>query len=994
MYTSLQDLRLIKQKKQNKSIKIELLDKKTGVVLERVDGALVSDSGTIDRQSTSRRTYNADFYIKDSTFLVDENSKVWLDKYLRVYVGIQDIRTQEYCWYILGTFAITEAGYSYSPTENTVSLTLTDKMAFLDGTLGGIVTGAMNIKIQRFVNDQYYSTVKLDSQNNYVTFGAGTTLIIPVPTSSVDTNSVKIKFDIYQGEKLEDANANSFLVNYDKKIKDTGKTVSVCKKYSISQVLEGVVIEEVSSYSISTVKITMLEDINVTNLYVYVNDNINPIVSYVFNGENNITSPAIDTNSDSYKNTSNYMSEYISITNQYQNGEFNQNENPYTTYTQYLSKLCDKYGYTLYQDSFGNNVVNGYIIQFSVSDGTWQAIGNADSIFTNSVKSYNSSFTENGWTVSKLIIDTTVGRETFVEDVIEAGLKTAGITEYEIRDVHEVIPYDQEFSVGTNWCEVFNTLIQLYQDIQMYFDPYGTFIVEYYSTTEDDDIVIDNNTLEPLVQSISYNTNFSEVHNVTEVWGQSIEQDDYAENTEEEPNLVKFSDNNFSVNFTGLTLTDEGKIPNNAVLAFKTPENISLTASPTLTINSIKTATANIESIDKIFTCDELELDESTKTGYRIDRDLTYAVQAGSVVIDTEDIIVSGLGYKDIPNNGEDNWSSYGARNANKIYTDSNGSVVSIPNVLGTNNTPVIVDGINFYGTFYNMRNASNMVNITSNTYSIDLSIKNYCIEINAVEGEIYRLYYTNLNGNLYAAKSNGTFSKTNRPFITYENAVNGMSYCDFVAPSTGIFYIFWYTADSKDISFRLYGISKVTAQQGEYPILNYTTDTPVDYTIFQPNTSYCFEYINGKIYYLGQWQIHAVAIEVIDIPQKGTEEYDYYTNLFQSSNIIFTQRDPRFAVENIGIHSQSLSGDVYEDIFTDDLALQRAEWENWKSIRLSDNVSLTTIQIPWLDVAEKLTYKLPNKQLKTYMVENISFSNSSETMTISMSTFYPLYIS
>ena len=135
------------------------------------------------------------------------------------------------------------------------------------------------------------------------------------------------------------------------------------------------------------------------------------------------------------------------------------------------------------------------------------------------------------------------------------------------------------------------------------------------------------------------------------------------------------------------------------------------------------------------------------------------------------------------------------------------------------------------------------MVNVSSatNRHSIDLTIRNYCIYINAIEGEIYRFYYTHLAGDLYAADaSSGVFKTDNKPFVTYQNAINGLSYQDFVAPSTGGFYIFWYSTNTSDISFRLYGISKITAQQGVYPIVNYTDEKPVDCTIFTANSSYC----------------------------------------------------------------------------------------------------------------------------------------------------------
>lgn len=49
------------------------------------------------------------------------------------------------------------------------------------------------------------------------------------------------------------------------------------------------------------------------------------------------------------------------------------------------------------------------------------------------------------------------------------------------------------------------------------------------------------------------------------------------------------------------------------------------------------------------------------------------------------------------------------------------------------------------------------------------------------------------------------------------------------------------------NISFRLYGVSRLSAESIAYPILNYSTELPVDYRIFKGNTSYCFKYDNNK---------------------------------------------------------------------------------------------------------------------------------------------------
>lgn len=1184
MNGDLYDIQLLQQHSQDKFIKIELLDMKTEIVLENIEGALISDSGTIDSTSNSRRSYNADFYVKDSTFLVDSNNKIWMDKYIRVYTGILDQRSQNIVYYIIGTYVITDAGYNYDASTKTVSLTLLDKMALLDGTLGGKITGALDMTIKHFVNDEYYSTVILVtdsegveySETKYTQLGEGTVVTIPIPTSSsTKLDSVVIKFDNFKDTAPTNTDDIYFMINYPKYIAEIDDYEDVKIKYSYKQgTVDGIDIENIIYNKISSVKVTLLNDMDVYSISIYNSTNMTtPIIKWSLSGDDNILDPLVDKdNSSEYADVLDYLKDYDSLKTQYDSGGYSNKESnfendinnlktkygaytdsdgnevagdfyveyhpnsgtessciikykndgseeyqtalkfirdysncllqwdlglyvsgagkdfgwyqqdlidtrneygvtsngtnfvcrgyvvkilsleqiydlitkynvsrltavdlsefePYVLYqdgvdiggyndiieylktydelyelyehggydddddqyTRYMDDLADiSDGYVVYKNAEGYYVVNGYIIQY-INTGS-KIIGYAETSFTNSIKTfeYKGSGT---WNSEPITFDTTTGRETLLEEVLQSGLESAGITEYEIRDIQEVVPYDQEFSVGVTWFEVFQTLINLYQDIEIFFDEYGTFVVQYYSTIEDNDIVLSNEVLQGLQTSINYTNSFPDVHNVTEIWGSDIESDVYAENTEEEPYLVKFSNNNFSVIFPDLDLTDQGKISDGTVMAFKTPADMKLTDSPTLTINGIKLTSTDITNIDKIFTCDELETSSISKTGYRIDEDTVYSVNLGCATIYTEDVIIEKKnGYKYIPDNGETNWSYYGARSANKNYG------YEIANIIGSNNNPVTVDGIQFKGTFYNMQNAANMISISSTgVYSIDLSLREYCIYINAKEGEIYRIYYTHLNGYLYAAKaSTGIFEKVNRPFINYSNAVNGMSYCDFVAPSTGAFYIFYYSTgtDNSDISFRLYGMSKITAQQGVYDILNYSDETKVDYTSFSPNTSYCFKYNDGKIYYLGQWQVHAVAIEVLTVPEKKSEKFNEYATKFNCNNIIFTQFDSRFAIENIGVKAQVLSGDDFEDIFSDDLALQRAEYENWKAVRLADVVSLTTIQIPWLDVNKKVTYQLPEKQLKTYTIERISYSNTSETMTIEMNTFYPLYMS
>ena len=86
-------------------------------------------------------------------------------------------------------------------------------------------------------------------------------------------------------------------------------------------------------------------------------------------------------------------------------------------------------------------------------------------------------------------------------------------------------------------------------------------------------------------------------------------------------------------------------------------------------------------------------------------------------------------------------------------------------------------------------------------------------------------------------------------------------------------------------------------------------------------------------------------------------------------------------------------TGGEYENITSDELAAERARWENWKTSRLTDNISITTAFLPWLDVNKKVTYKPQGSDVEhQYIITNISHDFAGYTSSITMYRFYPLY--
>lgn len=102
----------------------------------------------------------------------------------------------------------------------------------------------------------------------------------------------------------------------------------------------------------------------------------------------------------------------------------------------------------------------------------------------------------------------------------------------------------------------------------------------------------------------------------------------------------------------------------------------------------------------------------------------------------------------------------------------------------------------------------------------------------------------------------------------------------------------------------------------------------------------------------------------------------------------------PFYVNGSIGEIREVLSGKEYENIASDDLALQRAKYEIYLKCRLNDTINLNTVPIYWADVNWKVSYSpLGQKTSNQYIIQSINIPLSVEgTQTFNLSRFYPLY--
>lgn len=149
------DIQTIQQHEKEVYVKIDLLNKKFQTI-DSLTGNLISDNLNVSSESKQRRTYSCDLVLTDASFLIGYDKKIWIDKYIRPYYGIKNIRSGEIVWWKIGVFTYNDVSYTYSGTEKQLSLSCIDLMGDYDGTKNGQISG-YDLKIP--AGEKIYSTI-------------------------------------------------------------------------------------------------------------------------------------------------------------------------------------------------------------------------------------------------------------------------------------------------------------------------------------------------------------------------------------------------------------------------------------------------------------------------------------------------------------------------------------------------------------------------------------------------------------------------------------------------------------------------------------------------------------------------------------------------------------------------------------------------------------------------------------------------------------------
>lgn len=154
---------------------------------------------------------------------------------------------------------------------------------------------------------------------------------------------------------------------------------------------------------------------------------------------------------------------------------------------------------------------------------------------------------------------------------------------------------------------------------------------------------------------------------------------------------------------------------------------------------------------------------------------------------------------------------------------------------------------------------------------------------------------------------------------------------------------------------------------------------------------------VNGNYvaYFLGQYQPHALCVLTSnECDTKYTKNYFAEKYNCNVNNIIFrVEPDSPFTIQKIGEVLDVKTGDEFDNILSDSVALENAIYFNKQSSTVNDTVTIITKMIPFLDVNIKVRYKKQQDDSEhEYIIKSISHNIEACTSQITMYRFYPLY--
>lgn len=151
----------------------------------------------------------------------------------------------------------------------------------------------------------------------------------------------------------------------------------------------------------------------------------------------------------------------------------------------------------------------------------------------------------------------------------------------------------------------------------------------------------------------------------------------------------------------------------------------------------------------------------------------------------------------------------------------------------------------------------------------------------------------------------------------------------------------------------------------------------------------------NYIAYYLGQYQPHAICALTEDVTDPVyTKTYFAQRYNCPADSIVFVESaGSPFSIQKLGLIPDVKSGDEYDNILSDSVAMEYAKYSLYRSSVWNDTVTINTKLIPFLDVNTKVEYKKEqDSHTSCYIIKKIEHNLSEGTTAITMCRFSALY--
>lgn len=160
---------ITKQRSRKLYAKIDLLNYNFQKVDEWENVVVGNPTFTNDANSDIRRTCGISLVPINKSFDVAYGNEIWVDKYVQVSLGVEDIHTKKIVYMKQGIYIVENPSKSYSAIDNTFTIQGIDLMAKLTGLRNGNLEGLEHkVEAGSNVRNAIIATLQLAGFNKYI----------------------------------------------------------------------------------------------------------------------------------------------------------------------------------------------------------------------------------------------------------------------------------------------------------------------------------------------------------------------------------------------------------------------------------------------------------------------------------------------------------------------------------------------------------------------------------------------------------------------------------------------------------------------------------------------------------------------------------------------------------------------------------------------------------------------------------------------------------